>query len=285
MLLLRLRTLYRWIDKHYIGFSSLSFSHEVRENISFTPFEIEVQSFSDRIHWFFYEHPPQFVDPWVRETDIRHQLLHQMELNEKPTSNDLVIWSDLDEIALPSGMKYIREKPPENMYQFVAHFHFYNYRWRSGESWRWAYIQRYGAHDTKGPSWFDLRLPADDRPKIPGISMYHCSYCFRSLGSLISKLKSFSHREFSSGQYILPEYIFSYIYCGYSLFGGNYTFVKFDPLGVDFPDDPRYDYLRKRVALNDLDQFDFDIVKMREYAPCKIPDWVTSKKLPNNMDD
>jgi hypothetical protein len=46
MLVLRLRTLQRWVDKHYIGYSNLSFSHSVGQKISLSPFETEIGSFA-----------------------------------------------------------------------------------------------------------------------------------------------------------------------------------------------------------------------------------------------
>jgi hypothetical protein len=288
MILLRLRTLRRWVDRHYIGFSDLSFSHEVSDPLSFAPFEDEIKSFFDHVFWMNYSHPARMEDPWERETDIRHQLIARMESFDKPQFDDLVMWSDMDEIPIPSGMAWIRRNPPHDFYRWVAHFHFYNYRWRCGESWNWAYIQKYGKKNPR-KTWFQLRVPEGDYPTIPGIGMIHCSYSFPSLNLILSKLKSFSHREFASGQYVDPNYVYTYVYCGYSLFGGNYTFVPFAPLGIDFPTDPRYNYMKQRIHFNDLDQFQFNLTLLKQYSPCELPelrssgDVVRGADLPNDI--
>jgi hypothetical protein len=289
MLLLRLRTLRPYVTKHYIGFSLQSFSHRVNAPLSFDPFFSEITSFSERYFWFNYTHPAALTESWDREADIRNQLIHEMELIELPQPEDLVMWSDLDEIPIPRGMRYVIENPPTYYYRFWGHFHFYNLRWRSREIWKWAYIMKYGARHPNH-SWFQFRFPNKLRwRRVPGVSMVHCSYCFPSLGLIISKLLSFSHQEFAGEPFINPNYVYSYVYCGYSLFGGNFTFVDFDPsLGLDFPPDARYDFMIHRLKFDDLDKFKFDVDTMTSMSPCKLPfaeKWRSqpSFTLPNNL--
>jgi hypothetical protein len=290
MMLIRLRTLARWVDMHYIGFSLESFSHEVSQPLTFSPFDSEIREFFYHVYWMNYTHPRNITEPWERETDIRHQLIARMEANSKPTDDDLVMWSDLDEVPTPGGMSWVRDHPPKRLYRFNAHFHFYNYRWRCGEKWGWAYVMKYGAKP-RGRTWFQLRSPGRREPHVPSISMIHCSYCFPSLGLIIQKLKSFSHREFSSDHWVDPNYVYSYVYCGYSLFGGNYSFVPFDPLGIEVPDDPRFNYLKQRIKFNDLHTFNFSLTLLQKYAPCKLPplkaigDLVPGDSVPNDLWD
>jgi hypothetical protein len=267
----------------------LSFSHRVSASLSFHPFEAELSAFSDRIFWFNYTHPSSIEEPWDREADIRTQLLHQMVIYEHPRPEDLVMWSDLDEIPIPSGMRWVISNPPDYYYRFWGHFHFYNLRWRSPDPWKWAYIMKYGAQH-RNHSWFKFRPPNKLRwRRVPGISLIHCSYCFPSLGLIISKLRSFSHVEFSDDPYTNPNYVYSYVYCGYSLFGGNYSFVDFDEsLEIDVPNDPRFDFLKHRLKFDDLDQFEFDVQKMVEMSPCRLPfvdNWRVKGRnaLPNNL--
>jgi hypothetical protein len=105
MLYIRLRTLLPYVDLHYIGFSTLSFSHHVAEELSFAPLESELQSLSHRWYWLNYTHPKTKISAWEREEDIRLRLVERMIEIEQPAGNDLVIWSDLDEIPLPRGMQ------------------------------------------------------------------------------------------------------------------------------------------------------------------------------------
>jgi hypothetical protein len=294
MLYIRLRTLLPYVDIHYIGFSTLSFSHNIVERLSFAPLESELQSLSHRWHWMNYTHPSSKVSAWEREEDIRLRLIEQMIENEQPTAKDLVIWSDLDEIPLPRGMEWVIAHPPRHFYRFLGYMFFYNYRRQSPDDWQWAYIMRYGAKKST-LSWFKERTP--DHPPFhyvlgakkwgPGTqSLFHCSYCFPSLAQIISKLKSFSHNEFAEGQYIDPNYIYAYVYCGHSLFKGQYKLVDFEPMGLEIPDDPRFNFLRLRLSFNDLDQYQFNITRMKEFAPCKLDFLVGGdqvSKLPNHL--
>jgi hypothetical protein len=197
--------------------------------------------------------------------------------------DDLVIWSDLDELIIPSAMKWVRENPPPHFYRFLGNFYFYSYRWLAPEKWQWAYIMRYGS---KKPdkTWFSYRTP--DFPPfdyVPGISLLHCSYCFNKLGLIIDKLQSFSHDEYAHNQYIDPNYIYSYVYCGYSMFGGAYTSIPFDPMGIDFPNDTRFVYLKMKVGFDDLDNITFDLEKLRKHQPCRMDFINNTSALPEHM--
>jgi hypothetical protein len=271
MLYLRLRTLAPYITKYYIGFSDVSFSSKVLVNLSFDPLNSEIRSFADRCFWLKYTYPSNELGPWIRETKFRHVLLAKMEELERPTMNDLIIWSDLDEIPLQSGLKWILANPPAHFYRFVGYFHFYNYRWQSSNFWEWAYVMRYGS---KRPdkTWFQYRIP--DFPPfeyVPNISLIHCSYCFPKMGLIIQKLFSFSHVEYTWGHWIDPNWVYSHVYCGASLFGGNFTLVDFNPEGLDFPEnDERFNFLKRKMDFSDLDNFTFDFEKMKTFAPCNL---------------
>jgi hypothetical protein len=283
------------VDIHYIGFSLLSFSHKIAANLTFAPFDNEIRAMSDRYFWFNYTHPETIGGPWMREEDIRLRLIERMIERECPTSEDLVIWSDLDETPWPLGMRWVIDQPPKHYYRFLGYFSFYNYRWRSPNPWQWAYVMRFGGKHSDR-NWFKYRTP--DHPPFeyvlgakdwgPGTqSLFHCTYCFPSLGQIIEKLKSFSHSEFSTGKYIDPNYIYAHVYCGHSIFGGNHTLVDFNAMGVYVPDDDaRFDYLKMRLSFNDLDKFKFDIKALREYAPCEL-DFLKGKTelppLPNHI--
>jgi hypothetical protein len=145
------------------------------------------------------------------------------------------------------------------------------------------------------PNWFKERTP--DHPPFlyvlgaarwgPGTqSLFHCSYCFPSMRQVIAKLKSFSHDEFSMGQYVDPNYIYAHVYCGHSLFKGQYKLVDFDPMGLEIPDDPRFDFMKLRLSFSDLDQYQFNLTRMREFAPCELDFLANDRQvaaLPNHL--
>jgi hypothetical protein len=273
MLVLRLRTLYRWVDKHYIGFSLSSFSHQVQENLSLAPFELEIQSFSSRIAWIEVgcgKYGP--MSPWACEETLRRDLFSAMVAEENPQPDDLVIWSDLDEIMYPSGMAWVRRNPPRNFYRFVGIFHFYTYRWRFPDVWRWAYIQRYGS---KNPNvtWFKQRTPDSPAEEVPGISLAHCSYCFHKLEMVRTKLRSFSHTEFSENQYRDLNFLYGNILCGFSFWGGkNFSLTeKFDIHELDFPLEPKFQYLKRRVQFDDLHECNLSRTEVLKVATCTWP--------------
>jgi hypothetical protein len=79
--------------------------------------------------------------------------------------------------------------------------------------------------------------------------------------------------------------VYSHVYCGHSLFGGNYSLVDFDPtLGLDFPDSPKFDYLKYRLKFDDLDDFQFNMKLMERLSPCKLP-FLESGEVPNDIKD
>jgi hypothetical protein len=206
------------------------------------------------------------------------------------------MWSDPDEIPLQKAMPWIIHNPPRHFYRFLGSMFFYSYRHQCRADWRWPYIMKYGAKKRK-PNWFKDRTP--DHPPFDYVfgakewrpetqSLYHCSYCFPSIGQIIAKPRSFSHEEFSSGKYIDPNYIYVYVYCSHSLFKGEYKLVDFDPVDLRVPhNDPRFDYLKMRLSFNDSHQHVFNFTLMKQYAPCEL-DFLANrtelpKELPNHL--
>jgi hypothetical protein len=75
------------------------------------------------------------------------------------------------------------------------------------------------------------------------------------------------------------------VYCGCSLFGHNFSLVDFDVGGeLDFPDSPKFDFLKMRLKFDDVDRFQFDMGEMKEMAPCKLP-FITSGNVPGEVKD
>jgi hypothetical protein len=103
-------------------------------------------------------------------------------------------------------------------------------------------------------------------------SVTHCSYCFPRVRDIIFKLETFPHLEFSSGQYVDPNYIVGRVVCGYSLFdpSPNIIFaVDVEPSELDLP--PEAAHMRWRLPFIDLAEIGVDLARVRSMALCDPP--------------
>jgi hypothetical protein len=276
MLYIRLRTLREFVDLHYIGYSLSSFSLRVITPLSFAPFESEIHEFDSRCRWLNYTFPADNPTGIAREESLHTALIELVEAREHPAPNDLIIWSDVDEIPLPSGLAWLLDHPPRHYYRFSGHFFFYNLRWRSADRWEWAFVIRYGGKIPE-KRWSGYRPP--DKPPFEWVggeskpvSLFHCSYCFPSLGLIIQKLKSSIHPQFAQGKWVNPNYIYARMFCGYDLIASRLLPIDYELLGLGVPDgDPRFDFLKRKLSLNDLETTKFDVKALKENAPCPLP--------------
>ena len=282
MLLIRLLTLRKYVDIHYIGFSFVSFSRKIFEPLTFHPLENQISSLRHRFYLHQFPNESKF-HTWDREIDMRHQLVNLSIRKERIRPDDLIIWSDLDEIPLPDGMEWICNNPPSHFYRFTGYYYMYNFRIRKN-GWNWAYIIRYGSKGSK--TFFEYRAPEKeiydyvfhDKTKQ---SLYHCSFCFPTIKQYIHKLKSFSHVKYSFGHYIDPNFIYTSVYCGTSLFEGQYNFTDFEPRGLQIPNSSKFAFLRQRLSFSDLGQYRIFLRadKMNQYSSCHL-DFIKDGKLP-----
>jgi hypothetical protein len=75
------------------------------------------------------------------------------------------------------------------------------------------------------------------------------------------------------------------MFCGYDLIASELVGIDYEPMGLDLPDgDPRFDFLKSKLSLNDLETMKFDVKELRRHAKCPLPFLVNRtevSELPN----
>jgi hypothetical protein len=179
--------------------------------------------------------------PWNNEYASRDALVAGLG---DATPDDWVVVSDVDEIPRPHALQQLWHRT-ELSVGFPCFFHYYSYRQRADVLFGMPVAHRIGTM-RKGVSQFAWKQAAH---LFPGGSCWHCSYCFGPdddgfVRTVISKLTSFAHIEYSGGKYIEREYILSRRNNSLSLFSDD----RFNVLSeVDAPPvvlhDKRFHYL------------------------------------------
>jgi hypothetical protein len=105
------------------------------------------------------------------------------------------------------------------------------------------------------------------------------------MADIFTKLRSFSHSEYSEGQYADPNYIYARIACGYGVLPERWQMpeklqlTKFDSRIIFVPDDPRFDFLKARIGFRDLDEFPLSKVEIMGHVPPGCPIDIDSETI------
>jgi hypothetical protein len=275
MLYLHLLTLGKHIDFFIIGHSNISFTNRENSPATYTPFEEEISKFHKKIVFVYVDFN---VIPlaqskyrngtaWSREATMRNHLIEGVKRCD-PAPDDLVILCDVDEIITRAAIALILARPPIHYYNLRGTLFHYSFRWQVGE-WVRPMVIRYGS----------LIAPLDDYKfmpfltALPGILHYHCSFCFPHMADIFTKLKSFSHTEYSEGKFQDPNYVYARIACGYGVLPARWNMperlklVDFDSKAIFLPKDRRFDFLKSRIGFRDLADFKITHSGVNNYLP------------------
>jgi hypothetical protein len=262
MLLIRLRTLHRYVTTFVLEFGSFTFSMRRPPTLSFSPFESEISTFASQLSINLFNCTG--ARSWQRERALRDHLLDAVNrLNPQP--DDLLIVSDCDEIMRPSALRRIIRDPPIDVRHIRTKFFYYSLRYLvTGEEWIKPFVIRYGSIRR---GFTRERLGADRAPAEFGA--VHCSYCFGSISEIIRKLETFPHTEFSYGRFVDPNYIYACVACAKSMFRGRFKVVDYDPQEMDYP--PSADYMSWRMPFKDMGTLPLNPERIRHFATCQNP--------------
>jgi hypothetical protein len=274
MLYLHLFTLSPCIDTFILGFSNISFTNRHFSRVSYDPFEAEIMAFRNQIHFLFIDllNLPLATSlyrngtAWKREATARNYLIEGVR-QFRPLARDLVLLCDVDEIPTRDAIALVREQPPAQYYNLHGTLFHYSYRWRVGD-WDRPMVFKFGA----------IAAPLDDYKfqeyllDLPGVLHHHCSFCFPTIREILWKLASFSHVEYSRGQFRDPRYVAARVACGYGVLPPRWKMPErlklrdFDGTIV-LPDDPRFDFFRYRIGFTDLEEYNLSYEDVRQYMP------------------
>jgi hypothetical protein len=67
--------------------------------------------------------------------------------------------------------------------------------------------------------------------------------------------------------------LYAKVLCGFPFWGGtNFTLTKrFDLKEIDFPLDPKFTFLKRRISFSDLGQYDLNLTLIKDLAQCRWP--------------
>jgi hypothetical protein len=277
MLYLHLLTLSGHVDKFVIAYSNYSFATDKILPISFSPFEQEILSYSSSIVFLYVDFKTLPLSPsryrngtaWRREATARNHLIEGVK-SLAPREDDLILLCDVDEIATRDAILLVRRRPPVHYYNLKGLLFHYTFRWQVAV-WERPLVIRYGAMNGQ----LDDYKFAPFLFPLPGVLHFHCSFCAPNISSVLQKLQSFSHTEYSEGRFRDPNYVYARIACGYGLLPTRWKMpeklqlVDFRSDVIFLPDDHRLDFLRQRIGFHDLSQYDLSVGAIKAYMPKK----------------
>ena len=221
MAYIHLWRLYDYIDKFIFVISNTTHAG-FPKNISFSPFEQNIEKFMDKIDIVNFDNIcninvyPKRNNIWCFENSQRDYAKIYIEQKYHPTESDLLIVVDIDEILTREGINYIKNNPPKNFY-FIKGSMYFPYYYHKLEDWNCGLAVRYNKNMKTLTNYRDTKIT---KPKI--LKFYynpskplitHCSYCFRNIEKYKNKLESFAHQEYNVYPYITNDWIFKSHYC------------------------------------------------------------------------
>lgn len=165
----------------------------------------------------------EFGDAWARETFSRNALFQQvfpmLQMAQTPTHGDVIIVGDVDELVRPEVLTALRNCEIPRRVKLWTRFYYYSFQWLSPEGhseWGHPDVTYFdGFDETILPQ--DLRSGGGTESEVYSAG-WHCSYCFRTLTEIISKIKSFSHQEMNTPDFTDPRKILERVRTGRDMF-------------------------------------------------------------------
>ncbi|KAL8822514.1 MAG: hypothetical protein Q9191_006753, partial [Dirinaria sp. TL-2023a] len=160
-------------------------------------------------------------DTWEHERFIRNAMFHQALASQTgdraPTKGDVLIVADIDEIPRPSTVKALRNCAFPPKVTLRSQFYYYSFQWQHrGEQWAHPQATYYdGPTNTVKPDP-DLRHGKADAELYN--AAWHCSSCLPSLGDMVNKITSFSHKGWNQPFFTQEQRLLQLVRQGLDLF-------------------------------------------------------------------
>ncbi|KAF9891071.1 hypothetical protein FE257_005006 [Aspergillus nanangensis] len=201
---------------------------------------------------------------WAREVYTRNSLFLSVFPSllppAAPSFNDVILVSDTDEIPRPDTLVMLRNCDFPDRVTLRSRFYYYSFQWHHvGKDWHHPQATFYaGMNDTVLPESLRMGGGAFD---IWNAS-WHCSSCFSTIGELVRKIESYSHKEHNKPQFREPGEVVRKVRNGLDLFDReSEVYEKVE--AVDVPG-----YLREhRVRFPFLLDRDPENANFRDYVP------------------
>ena len=202
LLELRLNTLNKVVDKFVIIESNKTHAGNHKPQ----NFDIErFSKFKDKIIYTFIENMPPFRNSWQYENYQRDYILEILK-NENVSPDDIIIVSDLDEIASVEAIELYKQNPNGIVALSQRFYNGYLNLFNETETpWLKARILSYKDFNTT-----QTLSPTDVRFARVSYTIPNGGWHFSYMGGadcIIKKLREFAHQEFNNDYYINKERI------------------------------------------------------------------------------
>ena len=213
--------LYDYVYKFILVISNKTHS-SLPKKFSFQPFESEIKPYMSKIDVINFNNIcnsrdyPKDKLSWCLEKSQRDYAKTFIELNYKPTKNDLLIVVDIDEILTREGIEYIIKNPP-NIIKFIKGTYYFPYFYHRIVDWDRGYVIRYNKRMKSLSQYREMKkkdynlIKFRSNPTKPLIT--HCSYCFKNIEQYRNKIISFAHTEYNKPPYTTYNWLFKSHYC------------------------------------------------------------------------
>lgn len=272
MLYNRIWRLQPYVDHFVVVSASLTFSSR-KNNVSFYPFDKEIQALGDKIHLFELNLSANMSN-WAREEIQRNSMLDFVKtLN--PKEGDIIIAGDIDEIPTISGIEFMIQNPPVEDY-YNTKYRFYNHNYNSMVKTTWGFTAVFKYSD-KLPSYL-LSTSRSTRHFVTKQYLgTHCSSCFHTLELYKNKYESFSHQEFNSYPFTNYSYIFWSHYCKKQMPWAKDLYKSKLDIHDLAPQDPRLRFLYDKDFILDINKTIYKEKDLKTLCKGKNSWWVNGK--------
>ncbi|KAG0649543.1 hypothetical protein D0Z07_3549 [Hyphodiscus hymeniophilus] len=203
---IRLNELHVYVDYFVVLESATTFTGHpkplaVRENWPrFAKFEKQI------IYHLLEDAPISSNISWDHERHQRNamysQVLPYLKNEQAPSTEDIILVSDLDEIPRPASLTLLRNCEFPRRLTLRSRFYYYGFQWlHRGQEWPHPQATTYRGNDTilpaalrKGAHGINRFKNLDEKADLWNAG-WHCSSCFATIQEMLTKMSSFSHVE------------------------------------------------------------------------------------------
>ena len=238
--------------------------------------------------------PEYEAHAWTMERFQRNAMFSQvlpfLTGDAAPSTHDVIIVSDIDEIPRPATVQLLRECRFSRITTLRSKFYYYSFQWlHRGQEWAHPQATTYqGKDQTILPASLrelDGSLVADPVPdsdkQTIWNSSWHCSSCFATLAEMLLKMKSFSHTNLNAEKFRSKERIVDHIRNGKDLWDRWFQWYSRVDNNQDLPE-----YLKeqaKKGRFTYMIDRDGEGAGFEDYNSGEVKDFVRVEAIDSNQ--
>ncbi|KAI9055446.1 hypothetical protein LZ554_000400 [Drepanopeziza brunnea f. sp. 'monogermtubi'] len=211
---IRLHTLQNHVDFFVVLESATTFTG-LPKNLSLAENWPRFEAFRHKIiyHVLDLEDTTVIRGAWDKESFQRNAMFSQvfpiLTGVQAPNVGDVILVSDVDEIPRPETLTLLYNCQFPRRLTLRSKFYYYSFQWlHRGEEWAHPQATTYtGLNSTILPN--DLRgdvgvsfIDFEGEEQDLYNAAWHCSYCLSTLSEMLVKVRSFSHTEYNTAEYL-----------------------------------------------------------------------------------